>query len=198
MEPYGPLMRRLFLIRHGEPVSAWGGDATDPGLSAEGRVQASAAASELMARGRLAIISSPMLRCVETAQPYRLLSGIEPRIEKRVSEVVAPPGVTDRRAWLRETFPWAEGSEPRTWDSVDPALLRWREDVLSALRELRDDTAVFSHFIAINAIVTAATGSPHTIACKPGFASITEIALHDDGALQLIALGEEMRVDDVR
>jgi broad specificity phosphatase PhoE len=190
-------MPRIFLIRHGEPVSGWGEAAADPGLSDAGRTQAEAAAHALNARGRLAIVSSPMLRCRETATPFEQLTGMHALIEPRVSEVVTPIGVGDRRAWLRENFAWAPGSEPRAWSSVDPALRGWRAEVLAAIRALRQDTAVFTHFIAINAIVTTAIGSPHTIGCRPGFASVTEL-LSERGTITLIAHGEEMRVDDVR
>ena len=40
-------MARLFLIRHGKPEAAWGGDQVDPGLSERGRAQAARAAEAL-------------------------------------------------------------------------------------------------------------------------------------------------------
>jgi len=190
-------MPRIFLIRHGEPVSSWGEAAADPGLSEAGKGEAEAAARTLAARGPLAVVTSPMLRCRETASPFERLRGVAARIEPRVSEVVAPGGITDRRAWLRDNFAWAPGSTTRSWASVDPALRAWHDEVLAAIHALDHDSAVFSHFIAINAIVTAATGNPNTIGCRPGFASITELMREGD-ALTLIAHGEEMRVDDVR
>lgn len=190
-------MTRLFLIRHGEPEAAWGGDAKDPGLSARGREQAEAAARTLAAAGPLAIISSPMQRCRETAAPFEALRGEMVRIEPRVSEVVAPVGVTDRRAWLGENFPWRDGAGARTWDTLDPALHAWRDGALNAMRELTSDTAVFSHFIAINTIVGAAMKAPVTIACRPDYASITELELRD-GVLTLVRLGAAMVDGEVR
>jgi broad specificity phosphatase PhoE len=190
-------MTRLFLIRHGEPEAAWGGAADDPGLSEAGRAQAQAAAETLAGYGRLAVFSSPMKRCRETAAPFEARAGTRARIEPRVSEVVAPSGVTDRRAWLRETFPWDEGVARRQWSSVDPALRDWRESVVAAMLELEEDSAVFSHFIAINALVSAATRSADTIVCVPGYASITEFAVRD-GLLELVRLGESMVRGEVR
>lgn len=190
-------MTRLFLIRHGEPEAAWGGGADDPGLSESGREQAAAASEVLGSLGRLAIISSPMKRCRETAAPFEMRTGLQARIEPRVSEVVAPSGVTDRRAWLRENFPWDEGRARRHWSVADPALRAWRDSVVAAMLELREDTAVFSHFIAINAIAGAATRSEDTIVCVPGYASITEIESRD-GALHLVRFGASMVQGEVR
>jgi broad specificity phosphatase PhoE len=190
-------MTRLFLIRHGEPEAAWGGAVDDPGLSDAGRAQAEAAAETLAGYGPLAILSSPMKRCRETAAAFEMRMNERARIEPRVSEVVAPDGVTDRRVWLRETFPWDEGVARRHWSSVDPALRAWRDNVVAALLELKQDSAVFSHFIAINALASVATRSADTIVCVPGYASITEFAVRD-GALELVRLGESMVRGEVR
>src|SRR5688572_27744295 len=99
-------MTRLFLIRHGEPEAAWGGATADPGLSAAGRDQAARAAAALADLGPLAVVSSPMKRCRETAAPFEARTGQKALIEPRVSEVVAPSNVRDRRVWLVENFPW--------------------------------------------------------------------------------------------
>lgn len=190
-------MTRLFLIRHGEPEAAWGGDAHDPGLSAAGREQARAAALMLSALGNLDIVTSPMARCRETAREFEELISRPGVIEPRVSEVVAPAGVSDRRAWLRETFPWDAGIPRKQWRDVDPALSEWRDSVVNCVLNLKHDTAVFSHFIAINALASVATRSEDTIVCVPGYASITEFEIRN-GALELIRYGESMARGEVR
>ena len=190
-------MTRLFLIRHGEPEAGWGGAVDDPGLSEAGQRQAAAAAAALSAYGRLGVITSPMRRCRETAAPFEAQSGLTARVEPRVSEVAAPAGVTDRRSWLRENFPWSDGAPRRKWTSVDAALLAWRDRVVASMLEVNQDTAVFSHFIAINALASVATGSEDTIVCVPGHASITEFEI-SGGALKLARLGAAMEQDDVR
>lgn len=187
-------MIRLFLIRHGEPQAAWG-EADDPGLSALGHAQARAAAAALPEG--LAIWCSPMARCRDTAAPYETRSGVGARIEPRVSEVATPAGVPDRRVWLQENFPWRAGAGERVWPSLAPELQRWRAQVIAAVCEATSDTAVFTHFIAINALVGAATGDSATIVCRPNHASITELALNA-GTLRLIAMGESMHGGDVR
>lgn len=190
-------MTRLFLIRHGEAAAAWGGDARDPGLSEAGREQAKATAKALAAIGAFDIVSSPMARCLETSAAYAELIARERVIEPRVSEVVAPASVSDRRAWLRENFPWDAGVQRRQWSSVDPALRAWRDDVAECVLELKRDTAVFSHFIAINALASVATKSQDTIVCVPGYASINEFEIRD-GSLHLVRLGESMVQGEVR
>lgn len=190
-------MARLFLIRHGEPDAAWGGADHDPGLSEAGRAQAAAAARRLDALGRLEIVSSPMRRCRETAAPYEAAAQLSARIEPRVSEVRAPPGVENRRAWLMENFPWRGEGPPRLWRDADAALHAWRDDVVGAAREIDADTAVFSHFIAINAIVGAALGADTTLVWRPGYASVTELDVSAAG-LRLVRRGEEMQSGEVR
>jgi broad specificity phosphatase PhoE len=189
-------MSRLFLIRHGEPETGWGGAQDDPGLSAAGRSQAEAAALALTGARPLAIVSSPMRRCRETAAPYAALVGGAAAIDARVGEVAAPAGVSDRRAWLLENFPWRGGSS-RSWTSLDPALCAWREDVLAAVRALILDTAVFTHFIAINVIVGAALARDETVVCKPDYAAITELVADENG-LRVVRLAAEMRAGEVR
>lgn len=190
-------MTRIFLIRHAEPAASWGGAAHDPGLSEQGRVQADVAATLLAMEGPLELISSPMLRCRETAAALAHRTGVGPRIEPRVSEVSAPSGVSDRPAWLRQNFVWASGVPKRPWADVAPALHAWRDDAVAAIGALQTDCAVFTHFIAINAIVGAIEHNPHTIVFRPGHASITELERTGSG-LRVVRLGAEMVSEDVR
>lgn len=189
-------MARLFLVRHGEPEGVWGGAVDDPGLSERGWFQARAAAEALCTLGPLQLVCSPMRRCQETAAPYAVQCGAAPVLERRVGEVAAPTGVSDRRAWLLRDFPW-RGGPIRHWRELAPELAAWRAEVLGFVRGVNEDTVAFTHFVAINAIVGAALGRSETIVCKPGFASITELSI-DRGALSLVEMGEEMRAGDVR
>ena len=191
-------MARLFLIRHGEPEAAWGGDCDDPGLSARGRAQAARAAEALAGKGGLAALSSPMRRCRETAAPYLSRAGIAAATARaEFGEVATAPSVSDRRGWLTEHFPWRAGLAPRRWDEVTPDLRGWRDAVLEAAVAVAEDTALFTHFIASNVIVGAAMQSPHTIVFLPDYASITELDVRG-GAFTLHRLGEEMREGEVR
>jgi broad specificity phosphatase PhoE len=190
-------MSRLFLIRHAEPAAGWGGNEADPGLTDLGRQQAAEAAEALWGLGPLDIVCSPMRRCCETAAPYAERRSAQPRIDDRISEVVAPAVITDRPAWLHANFPWADGVPRRRWDDVAQGLQLWRDDAVNAMRELTRDSVVFTHFIAANAIVSAVTESEETIVYRPAHASITELELDQD-VLRLVRLGAEMHSEDVR
>jgi broad specificity phosphatase PhoE len=191
-------MARLFLIRHAEPEAAWGEGDADPGLSAAGRAQAAAAAAALAGEGALALLSSPMRRCQETAAPYlerRRLVSLD--LSPRFGEVETPVGVADRRAWLMENFPWRTGAAVRAWTTLAPELRAWRDRVLGAARAIDRDTAVFTHFIAANVIVGDAKRSAYTIVFRPDYASITELEVRN-GLISVRRLGQEMREGEVR
>lgn len=187
-------MAALFLVRHGEPETNWGGSGADPGLSNRGRAQSLAAAECLATMGPLTLITSPMRRCRETAAPFAEWSRRAPSIEPRVSEVAAPVGVGDRRAWLQQNFPWR--SAPLRWSALHPELHEWRRAVLSAVSSLSGDAVVFSHFVAINVIVGAAMRSADTIVCRPDHASITRLEV-GDGRLTLVQLGAQIEIGEI-
>jgi broad specificity phosphatase PhoE len=138
-----------------------------------------------------------MRRARETAAPLATRLGASPAIEPRVSEVIAPPGTPDRRAWLRANFPWEDPKALRQWSSLDPGVRLWRAAMLEAVHAIRSDTAIFTHFIAINAIASAAMGLEHTIVCTPNYASITAVETRD-GRLHFISLDAGTGVGDVR
>jgi broad specificity phosphatase PhoE len=190
-------MARLFLIRHGQPASSWGERESDPGLSEAGRAQAEAAAATLGPSAALKVVSSPMLRCLETAAPYVRARRIDLAVEPRISEIATQAGVEDRAGWLQARFPWRDPRQMRSWPSLEPELQDWRARMLDYVHGVADDTAMFTHFIAINVIVGAAMNDEATIVCKPGHASITELEV-TPRALRLVRLGDEMQVDDVR
>jgi broad specificity phosphatase PhoE len=190
-------MTRLFLIRHGEPEAAWGGADEDPGLSPRGREQAHAAAQVLAGLGALNVVSSPMRRCRETAAPFASLARRTPHIEPRVSEIATPAGVADRRAWLEQNFAWRVGAGQRRWDALDAGLRAWRDEVIRGVRDINGDAAVFTHFIAINAIVGAALGREETIVCRPPYGAIAELELRN-GVLRVVKLGAEADPGEVR
>lgn len=183
-------MPRLFLIRHAEPVSAWG-EADDPCLSERGLADAEAAAERLLRCAPLTVVCSPMARCRETAAPLVRRLGRDPTVDPRVSEIAAPAGVADRRAWLADTFSWRGDGPATRWVDLDPALRAWRHDLINAFRDLEHDHAVFTHFVAINALVGVATQRAETVVCKPHFASVTELAV-ERGRLRLVKHGRQM------
>jgi broad specificity phosphatase PhoE len=158
----------IFLIRHGEPAADWGGH-PDPGLSDLGAQQAVAVADRLIGLGAVAVASSPMQRCRQTAAPLAARLGVQPVILPEVSEIVAPPGTPDRSAWLKSVM---TGS----WPEAGPDFDVWRAALLARVAALAAGTAVFSHFVAINALVGLLENDDRVLIFRPGHASVTILA----------------------
>ena len=183
-------MSRLYLIRHGKPSATWGGDDDDPGLDETGRAQARAARDWLMAlpaaERPTRVVSSPLRRCRETAEPTALALGVAVEIDARVGEIPTPAALTlaQRGPWLRTAFAgtWAEIAGDMDYDA-------WRRDIAGSL-VARGGTAVFSHYVATNAVVSELLGDPRVVAFRPDHASIT--VLDSDGTtLTLVEKGRE-------
>lgn len=183
-------MPRLYLIRHGKPAATWGGHDDDPGLDETGQAQAAAARDFLLGlpeneRPRR-VVSSPLARCRETAEPTAAALGVEVEIDPGVGEIPTPSNLApeDRGDWLRQAFQgaWTEIKGDLDYDV-------WRRQVAEALQG-RGDTAVFSHFVAINAVVSLLTGEDAVVSFRPDHTSIT--VLETDGkSLTLVEKGRE-------
>lgn len=174
----------IYLIRHGEPSAGWG-DHLDPGLSDLGHRQAEAAADALARAGAMRAVASPMTRCRETSHPFEKQRETHARIESGVGEVRTPTGIpaAERPAWL-------QGIMAGTWADAGPGFQAWRAGVLKAVEACPDDTAIFSHFVAINALVGLLTGDERVVVFKPGHCSITKLARRG-GKLAVVELGSE-------
>lgn len=170
----------IFLVRHGEAAAGWG-EHPDPGLSELGHRQAQAVSARLVELGATSLISSPMQRCRETAAPFAGQLGTEASIVPAVSEIVTPEDVTDRVVWLRALM---EGEWPDN-------MLIWCASAHAAIDALPDGCAVFSHFVAINAIVGQVTGQSDVLLFKPGHCSVTILSRNMQGKLEIKALGDE-------
>jgi broad specificity phosphatase PhoE len=184
-------MTRLYVIRHGKPSSTWGEKADpDPGLDGAGKAQAEAAADALMALPEAdrptRVFSSPLRRCRETAQPFADRIGATVEIDARVGEIPTPSGLgeAERGPWLRQAFTqrWGEVKGDLDYDA-------WRRSVGEALAT-RGGAAVFSHFVAINAAVSCASGDDRVLGFRPDHASITVFDA-EGGVLSLVARGPE-------
>lgn len=183
-------MPRLYLIRHGRPAAVWGGRDDDPGLDETGHGQAHAARDWLLSRSPpdrpQRVVSSPMRRCRETAQPTAEALGVTVEIDPIVGEIPTPEALSaaERPTWLRKAFQgvWAAIEGDLDYDA-------WRRDVVAALHGC-GDTAVFSHYVAINAVVSHLLGEDRVASFRPDHASITVLET-DGGRLSLVAKGRE-------
>jgi broad specificity phosphatase PhoE len=90
-----------------------------------------------------------------------------------VGEIESSDHDLDTRSdWLRDVL-------SRRWSEVDPSLRAWRDDVVAYLSSLEEDTIVFSHFVAINVAIGAATGEDRIVCRRAGNCSQT--VLQSDG-----------------
>lgn len=183
-------MAPIYLVRHARPASGWGSPESDPGLDPEGLRQADATAKTLAelprAQGPCAIASSPMRRCRQTAQPLADALDLPIAIAPEVGEIPTPAKMTDaaRGSWLR-------GALAGRWRDIvgDRDYEAWREGVLDAVAA-RPGQAIFTHFVAINAVISHLEGVDDVVAFRPAHASVTVLDW-TDGLLTIVRRGDE-------
>jgi broad specificity phosphatase PhoE len=91
--------------------------------------------------------------------------------------------------WLRKLM---EG----TWRTVNPELAAWREHCIATVTAIPQDTVVFSHYVAINVIMGAATKDNRVVAFSPDNCSVTVFET-DSVSLKLIEKGVEAALTKV-
>lgn len=183
-------MSRIHMIRHGRPASTWGDMDPDPGLDPVGAEQARAVAKALLAlpaaERPTRVVSSPLRRCRETAQPLADALGVALEIDPRVGEIPTPSALAsdDRPAWLRQAFQGA-------WSDIrgDLDYGAWTREVARGVAA-HPGAAVFSHFVALNAAVSVATGDEQVAVFRPDHVSVTVFDLIDNDLI-LVEKGRE-------
>jgi broad specificity phosphatase PhoE len=189
----------VYLVRHGR-VEVNSANPLDPELSSDGGAQAQVVARDLYARlpSPLAILTSPLRRCRETAAPLAQLWQAQPQLEPRVAEIPSPqPSPGARNAWLRQLLDstWAEleRAQDPNQTGFSELLAAWRRGVREAVCSCNVDTVIFSHFVPLNVVVGAALGQERVVCFRPDNTSVTivETLAHD---IRLIELGREMTV----
>ena len=183
-------MTLIYLIRHGRPQSDWGGADHDPGLDDVGSAQARSVADRLMALQPadrpVRVVSSPLRRCRETAEPTARALGVAIEIDPAVGEIPTPAGLAeaDRPAWLRSAMEgnWADIVGDLDYD-------QWRKAAATALIG-HAGAAVFSHFVAINGVLSTLSGDPRVITCRPDHTAMTTLRVGVKG-LELAQRGAE-------
>ncbi|MFZ9706462.1 MAG: histidine phosphatase family protein [Ilumatobacteraceae bacterium] len=190
-------MARLYIVRHGRAAAGWD-TAMDPPLDDRGREQASATAAKLVVRLQDAkwsfadvdLVTSPLLRCRQTAEAFELSTGQVAWVEPRIAEIPSPHGVEmgDRVTWLRRAMQstWSElvARDGAAYREFRDALVQWASAV-------RRDTVAFSHFVAINALIGEAIGDDRLVIRSVDNASVTVIDVTHDGVLSLVEGGAE-------
>lgn len=176
-------MAIIYLVRHGKAAAGFG-DHADPGLDPAGESQAAATARSIEAsHPPMPIYSSPLARARETALPLAAHWQQQMIIEPRVAEIPSPAkDLGARSAWLRKAMAGC-------WSDLDENLQRWRQELLACVLAMQEDSVVFSHYIAINALVGAALEDDRLVVFTPDNASITTLST-DSGNLEIVNLGQ--------
>ena len=132
------------------------------------------------------MLSSPLRRCRETAQPLADALGVPLLIDPAFGEIPTPAALSrvERSTWLRAAFQgaWSDIAGDIDYDA-------WRRAVAAALARYAG-AAVFSHFVAINAVLSVLADDPRMITFQPDHASVTTLNLAG-GGLVLMERGAE-------
>jgi probable phosphoglycerate mutase len=181
----------LILIRHGLPVRS---DATaDPPLSAEGHDQARRVARWLAGERIDAAYSSPMVRAVQTAEPFVSANGHRLKLHPGVVEFDRDSGsyvplevlkAEDYEAW--KAFVAGGGA---------PDIAGFRTLVVQALEEIiaahqGQRVAVFCHGGVINVWTAHVLGMAPRLFFEPGYASVHRYLCARSGERNVVALNE--------
>lgn len=181
-------MTRVYMVRHGRAAAGWDVD-PDPALDELGRSQSLKVASQLSPRGPLPVVSSPLLRCQQTAFPLATAWKQDVVIEPRVGEIPSPEGyaLADRVTWLREAMAgtWAEVAR-----SSGDHYRAYKESIAEYVASLSADTVIFSHFVAINAVIGTATDDDRVLVARLDNCSVTTFDVSASG-LTLVEIGGE-------
>ena len=176
---------RLHLVRHGRASAGWD-SALDPGLDELGVEQSRVVAAQLSPLGIRKIITSPLLRCQQTSLPLCEAWSTMAEINSSVSEIPSPLGAAmgERTVWLRAAM-------SGTWAALGPRYTDFRDRLVNYLRGIETDAVVFSHFIAINAVIGAALGDDRLVIRSLDNCSVTIVDVGEDGVLSFVEGGRE-------
>lgn len=178
-------MTRVYLVRHGRAAAGWDTD-PDPGLDDLGKQQSLEVAARLAPLGPLQVAVSPLRRCQETAAPLLSAWRYPLMIEPRIAEIPSPEGVP-----MAERVDWLRNAMQGTWGELGVRYTAFRDAVLAAMRTRERDSVLFSHFVAINAVIGAALGDDRLVIRSLDNCSVTVVDVHPDGSLHLVEGGHE-------
>ncbi|HKH07323.1 MAG TPA: histidine phosphatase family protein [Agromyces sp.] len=152
---------QIHLVRHGEVFNPQGvlyGRLPGYGLSDLGREMAEAAAKDLVSRGRLvnAIVSSPLQRTQQSAEPIAASFELEPTLDDRVIEPTnrfegmrmhgRDSALRDVRNWTFLVNPW-EPSWGEPFRSIATRMLHAMTDAAESVEQ--GDVVLVSHQLPI-------------------------------------------------
>lgn len=177
-------MTQIHLVRHGKAAAGFGSH-KDPGLDELGRRQAKAVAAMLHkqhSEDRPTLFSSPLARALETSEPLAQQWNCTVGIEPRVAEIPSPTeDLQERAQWLQKAM---QGG----WSALSADAQAWRQALVDHLLDQTENCIIFSHFVAINAAVGAATNDDRMRIFAPDNCSVTTLE-NTGGQLAVVELG---------
>ena len=181
-------MADIYLIRHGEAAASWEQD-PDPGLSERGIIQAKTLVNEFRDVPLQNVFSSPLRRAQETAIPLSQFFSVDIQLCEVMREIPSPANipVAQRLSWLRSI-----ARQP--WRNAPPVVLDWRRKILDALAQLPTGSAVFTHFMVMNAVLGQVQSNPDLVCYEPDYCSVLALNVGESLALASIGRQSETRV----
>lgn len=187
---------KLILVRHGMPDEDDAARPHDPPINATGRRQARRLAEHLAHEGVDRIVSSPLLRAKQTAEPLGRVLDLRLELLDGLAEA-------DRDAPRYRSIESLRALGPDTWNEFlqDPVRFfggdpgSFRSAVLGAIEQVlnyRDTTrvVVFTHGLPINLILSHALGLPRLTHFAPRHCSITRLRGDSVDSLGVVSVNE--------
>lgn len=188
---------KLVLVRHGRPDEENVERPHDPPLRADGWAQARAVAALLALEGITRIVSSPLQRARDTAEPLAAtlklpIHTIDGWAEAdrhvaryRSTETLRALGDEEWGRFLQDPVRYL-GDDPQRFRAAVLAALA--ETVGAAQRE--EHVAVFTHGLPINLVLSHVLGLERIVHFKIGYGSVTRLRVHRTGTLGVVSVNE--------
>ena len=189
----------VLLVRHALPEP----DGTmDPGLGAEGRVQAQGLSEHLVGEPIDAVFASHLKRAVQTAQPLADRLGLpvvqDEGLREWVSNATSYVGTEN----LKDTGRAQAFREGRFEDEFLPVhnADELRATMIATVRRLGqahvgERIVAVSHGGATNTFLAEVIGSPRRFFFNPGYCFISRVQVWPDGRFVLLSINEPTRRD---
>lgn len=188
---------KLTLIRHGRPDEDDAERPHDPRLRADGWRQAEAVATLMASESVTRIVSSPLQRAWQTAEPLsqRLGMAVE-RIggwaeadrhvaRYRSTETLRAQSPDEWQRFLLDPVRYL-GSDP---DEFHAAVLGALEQTVAAA-EREAHVVVFTHGLPINLVLSQVLGLKTIVHFQPGYGSVTRLRARNPRTLGVVSINE--------
>lgn len=92
---------------------------------------------------------------------------------------------------MPERVEWLRNAMAGTWADLGSPYTDFREGVVEFVRTRTRPVVIFSHFIAINAVIGACIGDDRLVIDSLDNASVTVVDVGPDGDVQLVERGRQ-------